>query len=189
MRLSDLSPDDLDDDQRAVLDAIANGPRGGTGGAPGMMGPYGVWVRAPAVGNATQALGAAVRFGSTLPENLKEVAICTVGAFHHAKFEFAAHQRLAIAAGVDTDAIERLRTGAEPGFAGDEAIAYRVTRELLTKHRLNDPTYDAAVAAWGERGIIELVTVIGYYCLVSLTLNAFEVPLLERMRDPFPETP
>ena len=78
-RLSDLDPENLTPAQKSVIDAIQAGPRGRR---VGLIGPYGVWVRAPEVGLAAQALGAAVRFATELAENLKEVAICTVGAFH-----------------------------------------------------------------------------------------------------------
>lgn len=199
MRLTDLDRDNLTDDQTAVLDAIESGPRGNPQGntqgnqsggkakaGVGLLGPYGVWVRAPAVGHAVQALGAAVRFESKLPEAVKEVAICTVGAFHHAKFEFAAHKRLALAAGVAPEPIDQLRRGEAPEFDGAEALAHAVAHELLNDHVISPPTYQTAVAMFGEPGVIELVTVIGYYVLVSYTLNAFEVPILKTMEDPFP---
>ena len=86
-RLSPLTEADLNSEQRAVVDAIAAGPRG----YRGMEGPFGVYVRVPGVGHEVQALGAAVRYGTGLAENVKEVAICTVGAFFHSRFEFAAH--------------------------------------------------------------------------------------------------
>ena len=184
MRLSDLEPGDLTPEQAEVYEALRNRARGNL---PGLIGPFGVWVRAPKVGKATQALGAAVRFAGSLPENVKEVAICTVGVHHQAKFEFAAHKRLAGRAGVDTEALEKLQRGQDPGLMGDEDLAYRVAQELVSAHRIEDATYAEAVAAFGEEALVELVTTIGYYCLVSLTLNAFEVPLLESMEDPFPD--
>ena len=184
MRLSDLDPDELTPEQQEVYEALRNRAQGAL---PGLIGPFGVWVRAPKVGGAVQALGAAVRFGSSLAENVKEVAICTVGAFYKAKFEFAAHERLARRAGVDEVALERLQSGEDPELEGDEAVAYRVASRLVEKHRIDSATYAAAVAAFGEEGLIELVTTIGYYCVVSLTLNAFEVPLPESWTDPFPE--
>ena len=152
-----------------------------------MFGPFGVWARAPKAGKATQALGAKIRFETGLQENIKEVAICTVGQFHHAKFEFAAHRRLAVAAGVDDTKLERLRQGQAPGFADDEAVAHRVAVALLNDHRLNDELYAEALDTFGETALIELVLTIGYYCLVSHTLNAFEIPLTEEMDDPFPD--
>jgi 4-carboxymuconolactone decarboxylase len=187
MRLSRIEVEDLAPDQRAVLDAIQSGPRKSKHGSIGMVGPFGVWVRAPKVGLATQALGAAARFGSSLPENVSEVAICTVGAFYRAKFEFAAHKNLALAAGVDAEQIERLRVAELPTFAGAEDLAYRVATSLMNQHRIDSNTYAGALAQFGEDGLIELVTVIGYYCMVSLTLNAFEIPLTSDMEDPFPD--
>jgi 4-carboxymuconolactone decarboxylase len=186
-RLPDLDLRALTPAQRSVFDAIQQGPRGRRPGGVPLIGPYAVWVRAPEVGMATQALGAAVRFGSGLPEDLKEVSICTVGAYYRARFEFAAHQRLAIAAGVDAEPLERLRRGAAPLFDGDRALVYEITAALLEQHRLDDDLYRRALERFGEQQLIELVTIVGYYCLVSLTLNAFDVPLASGMSDPFPE--
>ena len=183
-RLPPITESDLDPAQRAVLDAIQGGPRGNMG----LVGPFGVYVRAPGVGNAAQALGAAVRFQSELPENVKEVAICTVGAFFHSRFEFAAHAKLAAKAGVSEAVIESLRRGETPAFDDRrEAVAHKVTATLLAHHRVDDATYAEARDALGETGLIELVATVGYYCLVSLTLNLFQVPLREDMSDPFPE--
>ena len=184
MRLSDLDADHLTPEQQEVYEALRNRAQGAL---PGLIGPFGVWVRAPKVGGAVQALGAAVRFGSSLAENVKEVAICTVGEFHRAKFEFAAHKRLARRAGVDEAALERMQRGEDPELEGDEAVAYSVASQLVKLHRIDPATYAAGVAAFGEEGLIELVTTIGYYCVVSLTLNAFEIPLPESWTDPFPE--
>lgn len=184
MRLPQVSEDDLDEAQRAVLDSIRNSPRGA---AVGLVGPFNVWVRSPAVGGPTQALGAAVRYATDLADNVREVAICTVGHHYRARFEFAAHRKLAEQAGVDSGALERLRLGGEPGFSGDEDLAFRVARSLLEQQRLDDALYGEARARFGESGLIELVTTVGYYCLVSLTLNAFEVPLAADMTDPYPK--
>ena len=138
-RLSKLDPEGLSPEQIAVIDAIEAGPRGRR---VGLIGPYGVWVRAPKVGLPAQALGAAVRFATELVENLKEVAICTVGAFYQARFEFAAHKNLALAAGVDNRSLECLRMGEEPDFEGDEALVHQLTRELLKNHHISNVTYN-----------------------------------------------
>lgn len=191
-RLAPLAAEDLDADQRAVYDAIQNSPRGaslrsGSAGI-GLIGPFGLWVRAPQIGQAAQALGAAVRFGATLAADAREVAICTVGAHYRAKFEFAAHGPMALAAGVPGAVVDAIRRGAEPDFTDPaQALAYRVARSLLTDHRLDDDRYRLAVATFGETGTIELVTTVGYYCLISLSLNAFEIPLAAGMSDPFTE--
>ena len=181
-RLSTLDEKNLAPDARAFLDALNSGPRGKLG----LIGPFGVWAHAPVVGQAAQAFGAAVRFKTQLPERIKEIAICTVGAHYKAKFEFAAHGPMAIAAGVPAAAVEAIRLGDDPKLDGDDLASYRVARELLQAHRLSDATFADAKARFGEAPMIELVTIIGYYCLISLTLNAFDVELTSRMTDPFP---
>lgn len=184
MRLADLDEATLDPAGRAVLDSIRHGPRGA---AVGLEGPFGVWVRAPAVGAATQALGSTIRYGTTLTAGVREVAICTVGAYYRARFEFAAHARLALAAGVAPAAVERLRLGQAPQLEGAQDLAWRVARALLDTHRLDHRLYAEAQACFGDTALIELVTTIGYYCLVALTLNAFEIPLTPDLEDPFPD--
>ena len=129
----------------------------------------------------------AIRFGATLPDNVREVAICTVGLYYRARFEFAAHYAIALKAGVSAEKLDRLRDGEVPGFEHGEAIAWRVATALLEDHRLDDALYGQALAALGEEQLIELVQTIGYYCLVSHTLNAFDVPLNEGMPDPWPQ--
>lgn len=186
-RLSPLTEAELDDEQRAFLDRLNQGPRAARHGRIGLVGPFGVWARAPHVGEPVQALGAALRFETSLPENVKEVAICTVGAFHRARFEFAAHRRLALRAGVSEAAIDRLQAGRVPDLEGDEEVAHALTDELLRSHRPSQETFDRALEAFGQSGLIELVTLVGYYGLVSYTLNAFDVDLAEGMVDPFPD--
>lgn len=182
-RLSTLDENNLAPDARAFLDALNSGPRGKIG----LIGPFGVRAHAPKIGQAAQAFGATVRFQTSLPERIKEIAICAVGAHYKAKFEFAAHGPMAIAAGVPVAAVESIRVGKDPNFsdAADRA-SYRVARELLLEQRLSDATFADAKAHFGEAALIELVTVIGYYCMISLTLNAFDVKVTSRMTDPFP---
>jgi 4-carboxymuconolactone decarboxylase len=187
-RLAPLASTDLNAAQRAIFDAICAGPRGERLRRLGPVGPFGVWVRSASIGNAAQAFGAAVRFDTQLPERTKEVAICVVGAHYRAKFEFAAHAQLAKAAGVPAAVVEAIRCGNAPEFdVPDDRLSYRIAQQLLQQHRLDDALYAAATTAFGEAGLIELVTIIGYYGLVSLTLNAFDVPLTADMHDPFPE--
>ncbi|MFU8816690.1 MAG: carboxymuconolactone decarboxylase family protein [Pseudomonadales bacterium] len=187
-RLDPLDVDALNPQQQAVLDAMQSGPRAARHGKLGLTGPFGVWVRSPTLGNAAQAFGAVVRFQSQLPENVKEVAICTVGAHYRAKFEFAAHGRLAMEAGVAEPVVDAIREGRAPAFAdAEEALAWELASALLRDHRLSDLLYARARECWSESDLIELVTIVGYYCQVSLTLNAFEVPLPEGMADPFPQ--
>ena len=186
-RLKAMTVKDLTPEQKAVHDAIQKGPRG-KGRTIGMVGPFGVWVRSPAVGMAIQNLGAVARFTPDLPEAVKEVAICTVGAYFRAKFEFAAHRVLGLQAGVEPVVLDAIRQDIAPEIEDTgQHLAYQVARQLLADKRIDDYTFDAAMAHFGESALIELVSIIGYYCLVSLTLNAFEVDLADNMEDPWPE--
>ena len=74
-----------------------------------------------------------------------------------------------------------------PSFTGDKATAHAVAAQLVRHHRISDATYAAAIDAFGETGLVELVTTVGYYCLISVTLNAFEIPLPDDWDDPFPD--
>ena len=187
MRLSPLDRTDLNAEQQEVLEAIEKGPRGTNNPGIGMIGPFGCWVRAPKVGYSIQALGEAIRFRGSLPENIKEVAICAVGAYYRSKFEFAAHRRLAKLAGVNEKALDQMVAGEEPDLAGDELLAFTIASQMVNQHSLMDETYWLGVRAFGETGMIELTATIGYYCLISLTLNTFRIPLTDGMQDPFPE--
>ena len=188
MRLAPIKRDDLSHQQRTVLDAIENSPRAAARSDIGMIGPFAAWVRAPNVGQAIQRVGEAIRFNTSLASNVQEVAICTVGAHHRSRFEFSAHRALAIKAGVSEQSLDQLATGERPDFIGDEQLSYSITSQMLNQHRMLDDTYAHGLEVFGETSMIELVATVGYYCLISLTLNAFEIPLEPGMRDPFPET-
>ena len=109
-----------------------------------------------------------------------------MGVHHQSRFEFSAHRALAIKAGVAERALDQLTKGEHPDFSGDEQLSYSIASQMLTQHRLKDDTYAHGLEVFGETAMIELVATVGYYCLISLTLNAFEIPLEAGMRDPFP---
>jgi 4-carboxymuconolactone decarboxylase len=187
MRLLPLDWNKLPPEQQAVLEAIEAGPRGTSRTGIGKIGPFGAWVRAPSIGLEAQALGAAIRYNTSLDERVKEVAICTVGIFYRSKFEYSAHRSLAIKAGVSAAALDQLAANEEPDFTGPELISHTIASQMLNQHRILDETYRTGVEAFGEDGMVELVTTVGYYCLISLTLNSFEIPLEANMVDPFPD--
>jgi 4-carboxymuconolactone decarboxylase len=187
MRLTPIDRNNLDQDQQKVLEAIEHGPRGNWRTNFGTTGPFGAWVRAPSVGGAIQRTGEAIRFGTSLPANVQEVAICTVGAFYRSKFEFSAHQALAIKAGVSEAGLRQIKNGELPTLSDNELLSYQIARQMLTEHGIQDETYRQGVKHFTQTGMIELVATIGYYCLISLTLNSFKIPLEADMADPFPE--
>jgi 4-carboxymuconolactone decarboxylase len=141
------------------------------------MGPFNAWVTAPGIGGRLAGLGAALRFASSLERRLLEVAIITVGARWQAEFEWWAHSRMALRHGVSQDAVDAIALGETPALPDDERVVYAVARQLVDNGRVDRATYDAAHELLGDRGIVELVTLCGYYTLVSFTLNAFDVGL------------
>jgi 4-carboxymuconolactone decarboxylase len=121
-----------------------------------------------------------VRFNSTLPPRLFELAVLITASTWKAQFEWYAHAPLARRAGLADDVIAALLKGERPRFAqADEAAVYDFATELYARRRVGDAAYAAALAALGERGVVELVGVLGYYALVSMTLNVFGVEVPE----------
>lgn len=185
MRLPAPDPDDLTPEQVSYRDAVTAG-RPGMGAELWRKGPFGVWQHAPAIGQAALPVGTEVRAAS-ISAQVREIAILAAGIHFKAKFEFAAHRALGVAAGLDGDELDRWAAGEVPAFDGENEVAYRVATTLIDEHRLSDELYAEGQATFGDQGMVELVASLGYYCMVSLTLNAFDVPLASGMVDPWPE--
>jgi 4-carboxymuconolactone decarboxylase len=179
-RLPELDPTKFSPAQKKVHEAILAGPRGK------VVGPLKVWLNNPGLAEHAQALGAYARFNSSLPPRLSELAICVTGAFWKANFEWFAHAPMAIKAGIDPATIEAIRTGATPKLTkSDEQAIYDFASELITKRRVSDATFERAKTEIGLTSVIDLVGIIGYYSLVSVTLNAFEITLPDGEKLPF----
>lgn len=171
-RLAPIDLAKLSPEQKKVADAIVSGPRGG------LRGPFEPWLRSPVLADRAQKLGEYCRFNNSLPRDLSELAICLIGRHFKAQFEFYAHARLAREAGLSADIVEAIRVRATPPFRRDvEKVVYDFVTEYLDTNRVAAPNYKRAVDAFGEQGVVDLVGVCGYYMLVSMTLNVFEVPL------------
>lgn len=178
-RLNPLEPADMSPEQRRVADAITSGPRGG------MRGPFQAWLRAPGLCDPAQRLGAYCRFETSIPQDLNELAILLTGRHWRAQFEFWAHSRLGREAGLPDDLIEAIRVGAVPALSGHRKVVYDFVTEYLATNRVSQATYQRTIDAFGERGTVDLIGVVGYYSLVSMTLNVFEVDLPPGETPPF----
>ncbi len=179
-RLTRLTPGDMGADQRATYEHLVAGKRGAGITAPdgSLIGPFDALLRAPGPGDRAQALGEALRFETTLDQRLLELAVCCVARHWGAQFEWWAHARLARKAGLDDATIEAIRTNRTPtSMAEDEAVVHGFATQLLAAHHVEDSTYAAATELLGERGVAELVLLVGYYGLVSGVLNCYQVPL------------
>jgi 4-carboxymuconolactone decarboxylase len=171
-RFRPLAFDEMTPEQRTMIEHVVTGERASTGG------PFNVLLRSPQMGDAAQQLGAQVRFHSSLPNRLKEMAILIVARHWTSHYEWYAHKRLALEAGLPPAMVEAIRSRQTPaGMAPQQKALYDFERELLDTHQVSDPTFRAAVAAFGERGVVDLIGLMGYYHLVSMALNVDRYPL------------
>ena len=171
-RLGKLDPDNLTPEQRRIHDEIVSGPRGSIGG------PFAPWLRSPTLADRAQKLGEFCRFNTSLPKRLSELAILVTARYWTAQFEWYAHEPMARDGGLAQPIIDAIRERLPPpGMKDDERAVYDFCMEAYALHRVTDATYARAVDVLGEQAVVELVGVIGYYCLVSLTLNVFQVGL------------
>jgi 4-carboxymuconolactone decarboxylase len=178
-RLPYLRREQVDEKAEEVWDSLAS-----TRGAAlvnedgGLVGPFNAWVHAPEVGARLADLGAVLRFGTSIERRLLELAIITVGAHWKAEFEWWAHARMARDNGISDDIIDAIGSGQAPSFeSDDERIVHSAARQLVAEGQLDDAAYDEAQRLLGDRAMVELISLCGYYTLVSYTLNAFRVPL------------
>ena len=168
--------------QRRVHDLIVAGRRGRFGG------PFQLLIRAPEICEHAAKLGEHLRWGTSLPDRLSELAIITTAQFWRAQYEWYAHAPLAEKAGVPAAAIEAIRLGEAPRLEQkDEALVYRICTELFKSQRLSDKSFEEAVATLGETGLVEVIGIIGHYTMIGNTLNVFQVRVPEGTSPPFPE--
>lgn len=175
-----LKHDELDEEGRATWDAVVS-TRGERVISPQgtLTGPFNALLHAPGVGLRVSDLGAALRFHSSLEPRLLELAVLTVAARWQAEYEWAAHAKLAAAAGLSEEVVDALAERKDPPLADeDQRTVYTVARQVVDTGHIEPAAWDAAHKLLGNRGLVELVFLCGYYSLVSFGLNAFDVPLL-----------
>jgi 4-carboxymuconolactone decarboxylase len=178
-RLPYLRYDELDARGQEVWDSVASEIGDELVNADGgLIGPFNAFVHAPGVGRHLSALGGRLRFRTSIERRLSELAIITVGAAWKAEFEWWAHAQMAREHGLSDAIVDAIGRGDDPPLeAEDERVIYAVARELTTTGRLGQQDYDAAQRLLGDAGLVELVSLCGYYTLISYLLNAFAVPL------------
>lgn len=160
----------MSEHQRRVYDAIASGPRGR------VRGPLAIWLNRPGLAEHAQALGQYCRYDSSLEPRLSELAILTMAAWWRSSFEWWAHHPIALKAGLDAQVAEQIRLGDTPVFGKeDESVVYRFVHALLETRQVPDALYQEAVQVLGEPRVVDLVGIAGYYTLISMTINVFEV--------------
>lgn len=161
----------MNEAQRAAAQALIDSPR------KGVYGPFLPLLRSPALLERVAKVGEYLRFESVLDARIRELVTAAVARHVGNQFEWAMHAPLAVKAGVAEAALEALRVGAQPrGLAADEEAALDFAFELLRNDGASDPTYAAALRAFGEQGLVELASLVGYFVMVCWLMNVARTP-------------
>ena len=188
LKITELAPE-----QECLMKSITGGKRSHdrvitdfTYADGSFRGPFNPWLHSPEMGENAQKLGESLRFASAIPPTLRELAIICVAVHWRAQYEWWAHARIALKEGLSEQVVDAIKAGetppeTEPGVGAVTAFV----RELLTTGRVGDQTYAAGHDLLGDRGTVDLVSLVGYYGLVSATLNVFQVPMPDGEAAPF----
>jgi len=166
------TPADMSPEQLRVHEAVLAGPRGA------VIGPLRALIHSPDLAERWSQLGEFLRYRTSLPARLNELAIIVTARRWTSQVEWLVHARAAAAAGLPQDAIAAIREGRAPHLEdADDRAVYEFACELQQSGKLSDETYARIHERLGAQGVVELTAVIGYYTMVSMTLNAHEIPL------------
>jgi 4-carboxymuconolactone decarboxylase len=170
-RMPALPPEEMNEAQKAAAQALIDGPRGA------VFGPFIALLRSPELMSRLQKVGEYLRFDSALAPRISEFVMLIVSRQWTQQFEWCMHYPLALKAGVRQDVLDALAQGCRPpGMAQDEEVAYDFCDELARTHGVSDATYQRAVAAFTEAGVIDLTGLIGYFTTVSMVMNVARTP-------------
>jgi len=172
-RVPDIPASELTPEQKRIYDEIA-GPRGGE-----VRGPFAIWMRLPDLADKANHLGNTLRLHGRLEKRLFELAVLVTARHWSSPYEWFTHEEAGLKAGLSRDTVEAIRAHRRPSFAReDEELVYEVTKEIYETRNLSQPTYNRALTVLGLDLLIEVVATAGFYTMVAMTLNAFDVPAL-----------
>ena len=172
-RFAKLTEEGMTQEQKRVAQGIASGPRGSW-----QRGPFKALLRSPEIADRVQKVGEFVRFHSSIEPRLNELAIILCARKWTAQYEWYAHRRLALDAGVKPEIADAIAEGKRPAsLAADEAAVYDFAHQLLHTGQVSDAAFAAVKERFGEQGVIDLIGAVGYYTIVSFVLNVDRVPL------------
>src|SRR3954470_18377083 len=176
-----LAENELNADQLKVYKELMAGPRGG------VRGPFNALLRSPELCDRVQKLGEFLRYESSIPARLNEFAILITARHWDAQYEWFAHYPHAMKGGLKPEIAAAVAQGKRPAnMQEDEAIVYDFCKELHENKAVSDATQKKAFDKFGERGVVDLIGVSGYYTLVSMVLNVDRQPLPEGTPPPLP---
>ena len=182
-RFPTLQPEQMNAEQKKLLEAIVSGPRSQNYGSDAIgrvlrTGPFNAWMRSPELGIRLQAVGEYVRFKTSIPQRLNELAILITAREWTSQYEWYAHHALAMKAGLDPAIADDIAAGKRPvNMKEDEAAVYDFCIELHRSKKVSDANFQRVKTLFGAQGAVELIGVSGYYTAVSMTLNVAQVPI------------
>ncbi|HWC95714.1 MAG TPA: carboxymuconolactone decarboxylase family protein [Candidatus Sulfopaludibacter sp.] len=183
-RFQPLTYNQMTPEQKTMIDHLLSGERQNLGG------PFNVLLRSPEMGDLAQQFGASMRFHAGLPKPALETIIIVTARFWGAQFEWNAHKRAALQAGVSPAIVNAIADGTRPaGMDPDLAAAYNFIVELLKTHEVSDATFAAAKTRFGEKGVVDIIGLTGWYSMVSMALNVDRYPApaeLKPLANPLP---
>ena len=186
-----LTLEQLSPEQTKLVQALLAGPRGGGNVTPEAVnrmltrGPFNAWMRSPELGDRLQKVGEYIRFNTSLPLHLNEFAILIAARHWTSQYEWYAHLPLALKAGLDPKIAADLALNRRPAhMKDDEAAVYDFCTQLHRTKKVNDAAYKRAVGLFGEKGVMDLIGVTGYYTAVSMTLNVAEAAVPGGTKNP-----
>jgi len=176
-RISLPDTDGMTPEQRRVFDGIVTGRRGE------LVGPLRAALHNPELAERWSKLGETLRYCTRLPPRLSELAVLVTARVWNSELEWTIHRRAAEAAGLEADIIDAIRDGKAPRLIKEEdREVYRFAADMLSTGTVSDRVYEAVLARWDEAGTVELTALVGYYCMVALTLNVHRIPLPASIR-------
>ena len=175
-RFKPLAYAELTPEQRAFADKeIAGGRNGG----PGQTGPFNIYLRSPEMAELSRPLGDYLRFKAPEPRKYKEIAIMLTSRYWGGQYVWYSHRQQALDAGLSPAFIAAMAAGERPAnMSPDEATMYDFCTQLLSTRQVSDTNFKAAKALIGERGIVEIVGLMGQYTGLTMlfVVDRYPVP-------------
>jgi len=171
-RIDDVKREDLTARQQQLYDDILR-----TRPRPSLTGPFSVWIHTPDIAESADRLANCFRVSPKLEKRLIELIILLMCRDGTVKYAWSVHEPLGRKEGLTDDTIDAIRARKRPDFKrDDERLIYDFVTELLATKTLSAATFERAKSAFGLEGVIEAVSCVGFYGMIGLVLNVFDIP-------------